>query len=98
MPGAWLVLPTYNEAENIEAMVGAALPQLASTGMAHRVLIVDDGSPDGTGEIADRLAAELEPLLEDPGRLETMGKAALGLARPDAADRVAALMEHHAHR
>ncbi len=60
MPGAWLVLPTYNEAENIEAMVGAALPQLASTGMAHRVLIVDDSSPDGTGEIADRLAAELE--------------------------------------
>ncbi len=58
MSGAWLVLPTYNEAENIEAIVEAALPQLASTGREHRVLVVDDGSPDGTGEIADRLAAE----------------------------------------
>jgi len=60
MSGAWLVLPTYNEAENIEAIVRAALPQLASTGMAHRVLVVDDGSPDGTGQIADRLAAEID--------------------------------------
>ena len=59
MPGAWLVLPTYNEAENIEAIVRAALPQLASTGMEHRVLVVDDSSPDGTGQIADRLADEL---------------------------------------
>jgi len=59
---AWLVLPTYNEAENIEAIVRAALAQLESTGMPHRVLVVDDGSPDGTGHIADRLAAELEPV------------------------------------
>jgi dolichol-phosphate mannosyltransferase len=62
MPGAWLVLPTYNEAENIEAVVRAALPQLAATGLPHRVLVVDDGSPDGTGQIADRLAGELEPV------------------------------------
>jgi dolichol-phosphate mannosyltransferase len=62
MPGAWLVLPTYNEAENIEAVVRAALPQLESTGLPHRVLVVDDGSPDGTGDIADRLAGELEPV------------------------------------
>ncbi len=54
------MLPTYNEAENIEGMVRAALPQLESTGLDHRVLVVDDGSPDGTGQIADRLAAELE--------------------------------------
>jgi len=60
MSGAWLVLPTYNEAENIEAIVRAVLPQLASTGMGHRVLVVDDGSPDGTGRIADRLAAEID--------------------------------------
>jgi dolichol-phosphate mannosyltransferase len=58
MSGVWLVLPTYNEAENIEAIVAAALPQLASTGREHRILVVDDGSPDGTGRIADRLAAE----------------------------------------
>jgi dolichol-phosphate mannosyltransferase len=62
MPGAWLVLPTYNEAENIERIVRAALPELASATGDHHVLIVDDGSPDGTGRIADRLAAELEPV------------------------------------
>jgi dolichol-phosphate mannosyltransferase len=60
VPGPWLVLPTYNEAENIEALVRAALPQLAQASAEHHVLIVDDSSPDGTGEIADRLAAELE--------------------------------------
>lgn len=55
----WLVLPTYNEAENIEAIIdasGEVLSRAAPQGFA--VLIVDDGSPDGTGEIADRLSAE----------------------------------------
>ncbi|HEX5711697.1 MAG TPA: polyprenol monophosphomannose synthase [Solirubrobacterales bacterium] len=51
---AWLVLPTYNEAENVEALVAAARANLPASA---RVLIVDDSSPDGTGEIADRLAA-----------------------------------------
>jgi dolichol-phosphate mannosyltransferase len=58
MAGVWLILPTYNEAENVERIVAAALPQLAATGLEHRILVVDDGSPDGTGAIADRLAAE----------------------------------------
>ncbi len=61
MPGhAWLILPTFDEAENIEAIVRAALGVLerAAPG-THRILIVDDDSPDGTGRIADRLAAEL---------------------------------------
>jgi dolichol-phosphate mannosyltransferase len=58
MPGAWLILPTYNEAENLERIVRAALPRLAEAAPEHRVLVVDDGSPDGTGEIADRLARE----------------------------------------
>jgi dolichol-phosphate mannosyltransferase len=58
---AWLILPTYNEAENIEAIVLAAGEALARAPCAeHRVLVVDDGSPDGTGEIADRLGAEHE--------------------------------------
>ncbi len=57
---AWLILPTYNEAENIEAIVAAAGEALARAPCEeHRVLVVDDGSPDGTGRIADRLAAEL---------------------------------------
>jgi len=61
MPGEpWLILPTYNEAENIEAIVSAAGEVLARAAPeGYRVLIVDDGSPDGTGAIADRLAAEL---------------------------------------
>jgi dolichol-phosphate mannosyltransferase len=56
---AWVVLPTFNEAENIESIVAAVVNVLdnAAPG-AFRVLIVDDDSPDGTGAIADRLAAE----------------------------------------
>lgn len=50
----WLVLPTYNEAPNLEAIAGAALEHLPAD---RRLLIVDDSSPDGTGEVADRLAA-----------------------------------------
>jgi dolichol-phosphate mannosyltransferase len=48
------VLPTYNEAENLEQLVAAALANLPDTA---RVLVVDDNSPDGTGQLADRLAA-----------------------------------------
>src|SRR5271165_6963187 len=55
----WLILPTYNEAENVEAIVAAAGDVLARAAPeGFRVLVVDDGSPDGTGELADRLAAE----------------------------------------
>src|SRR5882762_4091530 len=55
----WLILPTYNEAENVEPIVAAAAEVLARAGGdGYRVLIVDDGSPDGTGQIADRLARE----------------------------------------
>jgi dolichol-phosphate mannosyltransferase len=59
VPGAWLVLPTYDEAENLEPFVDAVLPQLAACGVPYRVLVVDDSSPDGTGEIADRIAARV---------------------------------------
>jgi dolichol-phosphate mannosyltransferase len=50
----WLILPTYNEAANLEAIVAAVRERLPAP---RRVLVVDDSSPDGTGEIADRLAA-----------------------------------------
>ena len=56
-PGLWLVIPTYNEAENIEGLVAAAAEALPAE---RRILIVDDASPDGTGEIADRLAERRE--------------------------------------
>jgi dolichol-phosphate mannosyltransferase len=55
----WLILPTYDEAENVRAIVAASGEVLARAAPdGFRVLVVDDGSPDGTGEIADGLAAE----------------------------------------
>jgi dolichol-phosphate mannosyltransferase len=54
---AWVILPTYNEAENLERIVVAVLEQLPPSAT---VLVVDDNSPDGTGEIADRLARSNE--------------------------------------
>jgi dolichol-phosphate mannosyltransferase len=57
----WLVIPTYNEAENIDRIVPAAHAALATAAPGdHRILIVDDNSPDGTGEMADALALELD--------------------------------------
>jgi dolichol-phosphate mannosyltransferase len=53
---ATVCLPTYNERENLEPMIRALGEVLPPDG---RVLVVDDGAPDGTGELADRLAAEL---------------------------------------
>jgi len=66
---AWLVLPTYNEAENLEPFVAAVLPKLPADA---RVLVVDDNSPDGTGRIADRLA-EAEERIEVLHRTEKEG-------------------------
>ena len=69
---AWIVVPTYNEAANLEPLLGgvrAAVPDA-------RILVVDDGSPDGTGELADVLAGR-------DGNVEVLrrpGKAGLGLA------------------
>jgi dolichol-phosphate mannosyltransferase len=57
MPGPWVILPTYDEAQNLEPFVAAIREKLPA---GSRVLIVDDNSPDGTGEIGDRLAAAHE--------------------------------------
>jgi len=57
----WLILPTFDECENVEAIVRAAhgvLSDAAPDGFV--ILVVDDSSPDGTGDIADRLSAELD--------------------------------------
>jgi dolichol-phosphate mannosyltransferase len=67
----WLVIPTYNEAENLQHIVraaGAELERAAADG--YRILVVDDNSPDGTGAIADSLAAECAwvEVLHRPGK------------------------------
>ncbi len=51
--GTWVVLPTYDEAENLPGISAAILAALP----AATLLVVDDGSPDGTGALADQLAA-----------------------------------------
>jgi dolichol-phosphate mannosyltransferase len=75
MPGAWLILPTYNEAENIGPIVRAAREQLRA---GDHILIVDDNSPDGTGAIADQLASEIDgvDVLHRPGK-QGLGRAYL---------------------
>jgi glycosyltransferase involved in cell wall biosynthesis len=54
-PRSLIVIPTYNEAENLERLISAILALDAG----FEILIVDDNSPDGTGDIADRLSTEL---------------------------------------
>jgi dolichol-phosphate mannosyltransferase len=57
----WLVMPTYNESENVEAIVHAVVSEMAKIAPGeYRLLVVDDGSPDGTGQTADQLARELD--------------------------------------
>jgi dolichol-phosphate mannosyltransferase len=75
VPRATVCLPTYDERENIEAIVAALLERL---GADDRILVIDDNSPDGTGEIADAIAAR-EPrvsVLHRP-RKEGLGPAYL---------------------
>lgn len=82
----WLVIPTFDEAENVERVVGLSRETLAAAcPEGFRILIVDDRSPDGTGEIADRLAAahpdEVVVLHRDrPEGLGPAYKAGFGLA------------------
>src|SRR5687768_12452063 len=73
--GTWVVLPTYDEAENLPGIAAAILEQLP----AATLLVVDDSSPDGTGEVADRMAAE-DPRIRVRHR---PGKAGLGRAYLD---------------
>jgi dolichol-phosphate mannosyltransferase len=62
MPGEpWLILPTYNEAANVEGILTAAGEVLAKAAPeGFRILVVDDGSPDGTGRLADEMAERHE--------------------------------------
>lgn len=73
MSDAIVIIPTYNEKENIERMVR----KVFSLPIAFDLLIVDDGSPDGTGQIVKNLQAEFGPKLH---LLERSGKNGLGTA------------------
>jgi dolichol-phosphate mannosyltransferase len=71
-PRSLVVVPTYNERENLEPLIRQILGHEGC-----RVMVVDDQSPDGTGELADRLAREF------PGRMEVVhrtGRRGLGLS------------------
>ena len=60
MTSVWVVLPTYDERDNLPTVVALTRAALASCDppVAGTVLVVDDASPDGTGELADALARE----------------------------------------
>jgi dolichol-phosphate mannosyltransferase len=85
---ATICLPTYNERENLEPMLRAL------HGKGARVLVVDDNSPDGTGEIADRLAAELDYVdVLHRSRKEGLGPAYLAGFRRALADGAELVLE-----
>ena len=67
-PSVVVVVPTYNERPNIEALILALL----ELGPRYRIVVVDDGSPDGTGVLADALVAD------HPERVEVIHRAAKG--------------------
>ena len=66
--GVWVILPTYNEAANVEPISTAILAALPGA----TLLVVDDGSPDGTGDIADRMASA-NPLVRVRHRVRKQG-------------------------
>lgn len=74
-PGLTLVVPTYNERERLEELVSAVVGALQTHAVAVELIIVDDNSPDGTGDLADRLS-ERYPLRV----IHRAGKLGLGTA------------------
>ena len=73
----WLIIPTYNEAVNLERIVTAARAELSRVAAgSYRILVVDDNSPDGTGAIAASLAVAGD----DVEVVHRPGKAGLGQA------------------
>jgi dolichol-phosphate mannosyltransferase len=72
-PGhVWVIIPTYNERQNLEPLVSSLRQTLERCAPEHSILIVDDSSPDGTGELADRLASE-DPRVRVRHRPEKQG-------------------------
>jgi glycosyltransferase involved in cell wall biosynthesis len=63
LPGLTVFLPSHNEEENVEGVVKRFLAELPRVAEKYEVVVVNDGSRDRTGEIADRLAAETPHVL-----------------------------------
>jgi dolichol-phosphate mannosyltransferase len=72
----WVIVPTYDERENIEPLIRSVRSTLDACSPEHFLLVVDDNSPDGTGEIADRIASS-DPRVKV---LHREGKRGLGQA------------------
>ena len=95
--GTWVVLPTYDEADNIEPVSAAILGALPGA----TLLVVDDGSPDGTGQLADQLAAA-DPRIQVRHRpaKQGLGKAYLdgfGIALAGGAERIVQMDADFSH-
>ena len=95
--GTWIVLPTYDEADNIEPIAAAILATLPGV----TLLVVDDGSPDGTGRLADGLAAK-DPRVRVRHRAakQGLGRAYLdgfGIALAGGAERVVQMDADFSH-
>lgn len=97
-PTIVVVIPTYDERENLAALV----PRVLALGPGYRVLVVDDNSPDGTGSLADTLAAE------NPGRVSVLHRrrkegigpayiAGFAVALANGADLVVEMDADHSH-
>ncbi len=65
-----VVIPTFNESENIEQLITQVNSALSNSGIEHQIIVVDDASPDGTGDIADKVALTIRNLkvIHRPGR------------------------------
>ena len=92
-----IIIPTYNEKENISLLVG----EIIALGLGSQVIIVDDNSPDGTGRVADELAAQYAGVrvIHRPGKLGlgTAHIAGMKAALADGAARIVTMDADFSH-
>jgi dolichol-phosphate mannosyltransferase len=90
----WVVLPTYDERDNLAPIVAGIRHALDEAAPDHVVLVVDDSSPDGTGEMADRLAASDDQVrVLHRARKEGLGQAYIAGFRTALAEGAALVLE-----
>lgn len=93
----WIVIPAYNERDNLALLVDA----IVRLGMGSKIIIVDDSSPDGTGELADQLATQQVGVnvIHRPRKmgLGTAQIAGIGKALSESADRIITMDADFSH-